>query len=159
MNSRPLGRVRGGASPPADAVIATQAEPSEDAIGFLYLFLSCPIPLIHIVKVIAWFDTDFAKRYTIISWLAITISHHEIGFSMCSGGIWLCSGLFAWVSVWVLPTTAITTIIPLLVNAGGKGVEMVEIQRGGALRLCYKPTRKRWLGGLRFLTVPRMNKK
>ena len=40
----PLGRVRGGASPPAYAVIATKAEPSEDAIGFLYLFLSCPIP-------------------------------------------------------------------------------------------------------------------
>lgn len=133
MNSRPLGRVRGGASPPADTVIATKAEPSEDAIGFLYLFLSCPIPLIHIVKVIAWFDTDFAKRYTIISWLAITISHHEIGFSMCSGGIWLCSGLFAWVSVWVLPTTAITTIIPLLANAGGKGVDVVGNGRGGAL--------------------------
>ena len=80
--------------PTADAVIATKAEPSEDAIGFLYLFLSCPIPLIHIVKVIAWYDTDFAKRYTIISWLAITISHHEIGFSMCSGVIRLCSGLF-----------------------------------------------------------------
>lgn len=143
MNSRPLGRVRGGASPPADAVIATKAEPSEDAIGFLYLFLSCPIPLIHIVKVIAWFDTDFAKRYTIISWLAITISHHEIGFSMCSGGIWLCSGLFAWVSVWVLPTTAITTIIPLLANVGGKGVDVVGNGRGGAVRLCYKPTRKR----------------
>lgn len=95
MNSRPLGRVRGGASPPADAVSATKAESSEDAIGFLYLLLSCPIPLMHIVKVIAWYDTDFAKRYTIISWLAITISHHEIGFSMCSGGIWLCSGLFA----------------------------------------------------------------
>mgnify|MGYP004419136387 FL=1 len=30
--------------PTADAVIATKAEPSEDAIGFLYLFLSCPIP-------------------------------------------------------------------------------------------------------------------
>ena len=133
MNSRPLGRVRGGASPPADAVSATKAEPSEDAIGFLYLFLSCPIPLIHIVKVIAWFDTDFAKRYTIISWLAITISHHEIGFSMCSGGIWLCSGLFAWVSVWVSPTSAITTIIPLLANAGGKGVDVVENGRGGAL--------------------------
>ena len=44
MNSRPLGKVRGGASPPADAVSATKAEPSEDAIGFLYLFLSCPIP-------------------------------------------------------------------------------------------------------------------
>lgn len=143
MNSRPLGRVRGGASPPADAVIATQAEPSEDAIGFLYLLLSCPIPLMHIVKVIAWYDTDFAKRYTIISWLAITISHHEIGFSMCSGGIWLCSGLFAWVSVWVLPTTAITTIIPLLANAGGKGVDVVGNGRGVALLLCYKPTRKR----------------
>ena len=44
MNSRPLGRVRGGASPPADAVIATKAEPSEDTIGFLYLLLSCIIP-------------------------------------------------------------------------------------------------------------------
>ena len=95
MNSRPLGKVRGGASPPADAVIATQAEPSEDAIGFLCLLLSCPIPSMHIVKVIAWYDTDFAKRYTIISWLAISISHHEIGFSMCSGVIRLCSGLFA----------------------------------------------------------------
>lgn len=143
MNSRPLGRVRGGASPTADAVIATKAEPSEDAIGFLYLLLSCPIPLMHIVKVIVWYDTDFAKRYTIISWLAITISHHEIGFSMCSGGIWLCSGLFAWVSVWVLPTTAITTIIPLLANVGGKGVDVVGNGRGGAVRLCYKPTRKR----------------
>ena len=39
----------------------------------------------YIVKVIAWYDTDFAKCYTIISWLAITISHYEIGFSMCSG--------------------------------------------------------------------------
>ena len=73
MNSRPLGKVRGGASPPADAVSATKAEPSEDAIGFLYLLLSCPIPSMYIVKVIAWYDTDFAKRYTIISWLAITI--------------------------------------------------------------------------------------
>lgn len=45
MYSRPLGRVRGGASPPADAVIATKAEPSEDAIGFLYLLLSCPNPV------------------------------------------------------------------------------------------------------------------
>lgn len=41
----------------------------------------------YIVKVIAWYDTDFAKCYTIISWLAITISHHEIGFLMCSGNI------------------------------------------------------------------------
>ena len=126
MNSRPLGKVRGGASPPADAVIATQAEPSEDAIGFLYLLLSCPIPLMHIVKVIAWYDTDFAKRYTIISWHAITISHHEIGFSMCSG-------LYAWGMVWVSPTSAITTIIPLLANAGGKGVDVVGNGRGGAL--------------------------
>lgn len=136
MNSRPLGRVRGGASPTADAVIATKAEPSEDAIGFLYLLLSCPIPLMHIVKVIAWYDTDFAKRYTIISWHAITISHHEIGFSMCSG-------LYAWGMVWVSPTSAITTIIPMLVNAGGKGVDVVGNGRGGALLLCYKPTRKR----------------
>ena len=30
--------------PTADVVIATKAEPSEDIIGFLYLFLSCPIP-------------------------------------------------------------------------------------------------------------------
>ena len=45
MNSRPLGRVRGGASPPADAVIATKAEPSEDTIGFLNLLLSCPNPV------------------------------------------------------------------------------------------------------------------
>ena len=90
----------------------------------------------HIVKVIAWYDTDFAKRYTIISWHAITISHHEIGFSMCSG-------LFAWGRVGVLPTSAITTIIPLLANAGGKGVDVVGNGRGGALRLCYKPTRKR----------------
>lgn len=43
MYSRPLGRVRGGASPTADAVIATKAEPSEDAIGFLYLTPFCPI--------------------------------------------------------------------------------------------------------------------
>ena len=136
MNSRPLGKVRGGASPPADAVSATKAEPSEDAIGFLYLLLSCPIPLMHIVKVIAWYDTDFAKRYTIISWHAITISHHEIGFSMCSG-------LYAWGMVWVSPTSAITTIIPLLANAGGKGVDVVGNGRGVALLLCYKPTRKR----------------
>ena len=99
--------------------------------AFLYLFLSCPIPLIHIVKVIAWYDTDFAKRYIIISWHAITISHHEIGFSMCSGVIRLCSGLFAWGRVGVLPTSAISTIIPLLANAGGKGVGMVENGRAG----------------------------
>lgn len=97
----------------------------------------------HIIKIISWYDTDFAKRYTIMSWLAITISHHEIGFSMCSGVIRLCSGLFAWVSVWVLPTTAITTNIPMLVNAGGKGVDVVGNGRGVALLLCYKPTRKR----------------
>lgn len=90
----------------------------------------------HIVKVISWYDTDFAKRYTIISWLAINISHHEIGFSMCSG-------LFARDRVLVLPTSAITTIIPLLANAGGKGVDVVGNGRGVALRLCYKPTRKR----------------
>ena len=41
----------------------------------------------YIIKVVSWCDTDFAKRYTIISWLAITISHHEIGFSMSSGNI------------------------------------------------------------------------
>ena len=143
MNSRPLGRVRGGASPPADTVIATKAEPSEDAIGFLCLLLSCPIPSMHIVKVIAWYYTDFAKRYTIISWLAITISHHEIGFSMYPGLIRLCSGLYAWDRVGPLPTSFITTIIPLLANAGGKGVEVVGNGRGGALRLCYKPTRRR----------------
>lgn len=80
----------------------------------------------HIVKVIAWYDTDFAKCYTIISWLAITISHYEIRFSMCSG-------LYAWGMVWVLPTSAITTIIPMLVNAGGKGVDVVGNGRGGAL--------------------------
>ena len=97
----------------------------------------------YIVKVIAWYDTDFAKRYTIISWLAITISHHEIGFSMCSGVIRLCSGLFAWDRVGPLPATAITTIISLLANAGGKGVDVVGNGRGVALRLCYKPTRKR----------------
>lgn len=97
----------------------------------------------HIIKIISWYDTDFAKRYNIISWLAITISHHEIGFSMCSGVIRLCSGLFAWVWVLVLPTSAITTIIPLLANAGGKGVDVVGNGRRGALRLCYKPTRKR----------------
>ena len=136
MNSRPLGKVRGGASSTADAVIATKAEPSEDAIGFLYLFLSCPIPLMHIVKVIAGYDTDFAKRYTIISWLAINISHHEIGFSMCSGNI-------MWDKGHLEPTSAITTIIPMLVNAGGKGVDVVGNGRGVALLLCYKPTRKR----------------
>lgn len=145
--------------PTADAVIATKAEPSEDTIGFLYFFLSCPIPLMYIVKVIAWYDTDFAKRYTIISWLAITISHHEIGFSMCSGVIRLCSGLFAWERVEVSPTSAITIIILLLAIVRGKRVEMVGNGRGGGLRLCYKPTGKRWLGGLRFLTVPLMNKK
>ena len=109
--------------PTADAVIATKAEPSEDAIGFLYLFLSCPIPLIHIVKVIVWYDTDFAKRYTIISWLAITISHHEIGFSICSGNIMFNRGHLG-------PTSPITTIIPLLANAGGKGVDVVRNGRG-----------------------------
>lgn len=129
--------------PPADAVIATKAEPSEDAIGFLCLTPFYHIPSMYIVKVIAWYDTDFAKRYTIISWLAITISHHEIGFSMCSGVIRLCSGLFAWERVEVSPTSAITTIIPLLANAGGNGVDVVGNGRGGALRLCYKPTRKR----------------
>ena len=87
----------------------------------------------HIIKIISWYDTDFAKRYAIMSWLAITISHHEIGFSMCSGGIWLCSGLFAWGGVVPLPTSAITTIIPLLANAGGKGVDVVGNGRGGAL--------------------------
>lgn len=158
MNSRPLGRVRGGASPPADAVIATKAEPSEDAIGFLCLTPFYHIPSMYIVKVIAWYDTDFAKCNTIISWLAITISHHEIGFSMCSGVIRLCSGLFAWGRVGVSPTSAISTIIPLLANAGGKGVDVVGNGRGVALRLCYKPTRKRCFGSLRFLTVPRMNK-
>lgn len=80
----------------------------------------------HIIKIISWYDTDFAKRYTIISWLAISISHHEIGFSKCSG-------LFAWGRVGVSPTSAITTIIPLLVNAGGKGVDVVGNGRGGAL--------------------------
>lgn len=89
MNSRPLGRVRGGAPPPADAVIATKAEPSEDTIGFLYLTPFYHIPSMHIVKVISWCDTDFAKRYTIISWLAITISHHE-------NGIWMRSGNIMW---------------------------------------------------------------
>ena len=90
----------------------------------------------YIVKVIAWYDTDFAKCYTIISWLAITISHHEIGFSMCSGNI-------MWDREHSDATSAITTIIPLLANAGGKGVDVVENGRGEALRLCYKPTRKR----------------
>lgn len=113
----------------------------------------------YIIKVIAWYDTDFAKCYTIISWLAITISHHEIGFSMCSGVIRLCSGLFAWGRVWVLPPSAITTIISLLANAASRGVEMVENGRGGALRLRNKPTGKRWFGGLLFLTVPWMYKK
>lgn len=42
----------------------------------------------------------------------------------------MCSGLFAWVSVWVLPTSAITTIISLLANAGGKGVDVVETDAG-----------------------------
>jgi len=97
----------------------------------------------YIVKVIVWYDTDFAKCYTIISWLAITISHHKIGFSMCSDVIRLSSGLFAWGRVGVSPTFAITTIIPLLANAGGKGVEVVGNGRRGALPLCYKPTRKR----------------
>lgn len=129
--------------PTADAVIATKAEPSEDAIGFLCLTPFYHIPSMYIVKEIAWYDTDFAKCYTIISWLAITISHHEIGFSMCSGVIRLCSGIFAWVRVGVLPTSVITTIIPLLANAGGKGVDVEGNGRGEALRLCYKPTRKR----------------
>ena len=106
----------------------------------------------YIVKVVSWHDTDFAKRYTIISWLAITISHHEIGFSMRSGNI-------MWDGGHLSPTSAITTIISLLANAGGRGAVLVENGRGGALRLCYKPTGKRRLGGLRFLTVPLMNKK
>ena len=122
--------------PTADAVIATKAEPSEDTIGFLCLTPFCHIPSMYIVKVIAWYDTDFAKCYTIISWLAITISHHEIGFSMCSGNI-------MWDREHSDATSAITTIIPLLANAGGKGVDVVENGRGEALRLCYKPTRKR----------------
>lgn len=126
MNSRPLGRVRGGASPTADAVIATKAEPSEDAIGFLCLTPFYHIPSMYIVKVIAWYDTDFAKCYTIISWLAITISHHEIGFSMRSG-------IIIWDIGHLEPTSAITTIIPLLANAGGKGVDVVGNGRGGAL--------------------------
>lgn len=138
--------------PTADAVIATKAEPSEDAIGFLCLTPFYHIPSMYIVKVIAWYDTDFAKCNTIISWHAITISHHEIRFSMCSGNI-------IWGRGHLEPTSAITTIIPLLANAGGKGVDVVGNGRGGALRLCYKPTRKRWFGGLRFLTVPLMNKK
>lgn len=75
--------------PTADVVIATKAEPSEDAIGFLYLFLSCTIPSMHIIKVISWYDTDFAMRYFIISCHAITISHHE-------NGIWMCSGIIMW---------------------------------------------------------------
>lgn len=49
---------------------------------------------------------------------------------MCSGVIRLCSGLFAWERVEVSPTSAITTIIPLLVNAGGKGVDVVETDAG-----------------------------
>lgn len=106
----------------------------------------------YIIKVVSWHDTVFAKRYTIISWHAITISHHEIGFSMCSGNI-------MWDRVELLPVSAITTIISLLANAGGKRAEMVENGRGGALRLRNKPTGKRWFGGLRFLTVPLMNKK
>ena len=97
--------------PTADAVIATKAEPSEDAIGFLCLTPFYHIPSMYIVKVIAWYDTDFAKCNTIISWHAITISHHEIGFSMCSGFItWDVGHLEA--------TSADTTIIPLLANAG-----------------------------------------
>ena len=90
----------------------------------------------YIIKVISWCDTDFAKRYTIISCHAIIISHHEIGFSMSSGNI-------MWDRVGLLPTSAITTIIPLLANAGGKGGGVVGNGRGVALRLCYKPTRKR----------------
>ena len=39
--------------PTADVVIATKAEPSEDIIGFLYLFLSSYIPSMYIVKVIS----------------------------------------------------------------------------------------------------------
>lgn len=109
--------------PTADAVIATKAEPSEDAIGFLYLFLSCPIPLIHIVKVIAWYDTDFAKRYTIISWLAINISHHEIGFSMCSGNI-------MWDRGHLEATSFITTIISLLAMREEKGWMWWETDAG-----------------------------
>ena len=53
MNSRPLGRVRGGAPPPADTVIATKAEPSEDAIGFLYLTPFCPnLVIVHRITTI-----------------------------------------------------------------------------------------------------------
>lgn len=71
---------------------------------------------------------------------------------MCSGNI-----MQGWMGL--LAASAITTIIPMLANADGKGTEMVENGRGGALRLYYKPTGKRWFGGLRFLTVPLMNKK
>lgn len=77
----------------------------------------------YIVKVIAWYDTDFAKRYTIISWHAITISHHEIGFSMCSGNI-------MWDRGHLESTSAITTIIPLLANAGGKAWTWWEMDAG-----------------------------
>lgn len=106
----------------------------------------------YIIKVVSWCDTDFAKRYTIISWLAITISHHEIGFSMSSGNI-------MWDRVRLLSTSAISTIIPLLANVASRGAEMVGNGRAAALLLRNKPTGKRCFGGLRFLTVPRMNKK
>lgn len=106
----------------------------------------------YIIKVISWCDTDFAKRYFIISLHAITISHHE-------NGIWMCSGNIMWGGGHLEATSAITTIIPMLANADGNGTEMVENGRGGALLLRNKPTGKRWLGGLRFLTVPLMNKK
>lgn len=90
----------------------------------------------HIVKVISWYDTDFAKRYFIISCHAITFSHHE-------NGIWMCSENIMWDREHLDATSAITTIIPLLANAGGKGVDVVGNGRVGALPLCYKPTRKR----------------
>ncbi|HAG32562.1 MAG TPA: hypothetical protein DCL18_03875 [Prevotella sp.] len=67
----------------------------------------------YIIKVISWCDTDFAKRYTIISWLAITISHYEIGFSMCSANIMQDR-------IGLLAASAITTIILLLAIVRGK---------------------------------------
>lgn len=105
----------------------------------------------YIIKVVSWCDTDFAKHYTIISWLAITNSYPE-------NGIWMCSGIIMWDRRGLMAASVVTTIIPMLANAASRGVEMVGNGRGGGLRLRNKPTGKRWFGGLRFLTVPRMNK-
>lgn len=138
--------------PTADAVIATKAEPSEDAIGFLYLFLSCPIPLnVH-------HKSSFMVRYRFCKAL-----HHYI--LACNHHFTPRNRVFDVLGEYYV---ALETLISSLCHhnnhltprkcskqRGGNGGKWAR----GALRLCYKPTGKRWFGGLRFLTVPLMNKK